>query len=181
MPPPCVAFCRVAVSVRGPGQSPVLPFACCVGSLRSVGRCGRCSRWCRFRVSGAQSLAYWGLCLLLRGSFYGFCLYTPPPRSGRPPHCLAAFPCVRGPKAPPPPRVVLVVRPLPHRAAMCVRPNHSISARGTRGGRAHLHGFRGCPAHLRTTAPGHHRWGPWPGTCVGPTRAVGGGAVPSGA
>ena len=26
----------------GPGQSPVLPFACCVGSLRSVGRCDRC-------------------------------------------------------------------------------------------------------------------------------------------
>ena len=24
-------------------QSPVLPFACCVGSLHSDGRCGRCS------------------------------------------------------------------------------------------------------------------------------------------
>ena len=32
----------------------VRPFACCVGSLRSVGRCGRCSCWCRFRVHGAQ-------------------------------------------------------------------------------------------------------------------------------
>ena len=39
---------------------PVLPFACCVGSLRSVGRCGRCSCWCRFRVRGAQSLVCWG-------------------------------------------------------------------------------------------------------------------------
>ena len=34
----------------GPRQSPVLPFACCVGALLSVGRCGRCSCWCRFRV-----------------------------------------------------------------------------------------------------------------------------------
>ena len=51
---PCVTFCQVVVSLRGPGQSPVLPFACCVGSLLSVGRCGRCSCWCRFRVRGAQ-------------------------------------------------------------------------------------------------------------------------------
>ena len=55
-PPPCVTCRRVVVSLRGPGQSPVRPFACCVGSLRSVGRCGRCSCWCRFRVRGAQSL-----------------------------------------------------------------------------------------------------------------------------
>ena len=53
---PRVTFRRVVVSLRGPGQSPVLPFACCVGSLRSVGRCGRCSCWCRFRGRGAQSL-----------------------------------------------------------------------------------------------------------------------------
>ena len=45
--PLCVTFRRVVVSLRGPGQSPVLHFACCVGSLRSVGRCGRCSCWCR--------------------------------------------------------------------------------------------------------------------------------------
>ena len=51
---PRVKFRRVAVSLRGPGQSPVLPFACCVGSLRSVGRCGRGSCWCRFRVRRAQ-------------------------------------------------------------------------------------------------------------------------------
>ena len=54
--PPCVTFHRAVVSLRGPGQSPVLPFACYVGSLRSVRRCGRCSRWCRFRVRGAQWL-----------------------------------------------------------------------------------------------------------------------------
>ena len=34
---PCVTFRRVVASLRG--QSPVLPFACCVESLRSVGRC----------------------------------------------------------------------------------------------------------------------------------------------
>ena len=39
---------------------PVLLFACCVGSLRSDGRCGRCSCWCRFRVRGAQWLVCWG-------------------------------------------------------------------------------------------------------------------------
>ena len=54
--PPCVTFRRVVVSLRGHGQSPVLPFACCVGSLRAVGRCGRCSCWCHFRVRGAQRL-----------------------------------------------------------------------------------------------------------------------------
>ena len=51
---PCVTFRRVVAPLRGPGQAPGLPFACCVGSLRSVGRCGRCSCWCRFRVRGAQ-------------------------------------------------------------------------------------------------------------------------------
>ena len=45
-----MTFRRVVVSLRGPVQSPVLPSACCVGSLRSVGRCGRCSCWCRFHV-----------------------------------------------------------------------------------------------------------------------------------
>ena len=53
---PRVTVHRVVAPLRGPGQSPVLPFACCVGSLLSIGRCGRCSCWCRFRVRGAQSL-----------------------------------------------------------------------------------------------------------------------------
>ena len=58
---PRVTFRLVVVPLRGPGQSPVLPFACCVGSLRSVGRCGRwCSCWCCFRVRGAQYLVCWG-------------------------------------------------------------------------------------------------------------------------
>ena len=55
----CVTFRLVGVSLRGPGQSPVLPFACCVGLL-SVGCCGRCSCWCRFCVCGAQWLVCWG-------------------------------------------------------------------------------------------------------------------------
>ena len=37
-PPPHVTFCPVVVSLRGPGQSPVLPSACCVGLLLSVCR-----------------------------------------------------------------------------------------------------------------------------------------------
>ena len=55
LPPPRVTLRPVVVFLRGPGQSPALPFACCVGSLRCDGRCGRCSCWCRFRVraSGA--------------------------------------------------------------------------------------------------------------------------------
>ena len=58
--PPRVTCRGVVVSLRGPGQSPVLPFACCVGSLQSVGRCGRCSCWCRCRVRGAQWSVCWG-------------------------------------------------------------------------------------------------------------------------
>ena len=33
---PCVTFRQVVVPLRGPGQSPGLPFACCVGPLRPV-------------------------------------------------------------------------------------------------------------------------------------------------
>ena len=33
----CVTFRRVVTPLRGPGQSPILPFACCVRSMRSVG------------------------------------------------------------------------------------------------------------------------------------------------
>ena len=51
--PPCVTFRLVVVPLWGPGQSPVLPFVCCVGLLLSVGLCGWCSCWCRFRVCGA--------------------------------------------------------------------------------------------------------------------------------
>ena len=84
---PRVTFRRVVVSLRGPGQSPVLPFACCVGSLRSVGRCGRCSCWCPFRVRGAQSLAYRGCagcCPPSPRSCNGPQAIPPPPRRGIP-------------------------------------------------------------------------------------------------
>ena len=109
-----VTFRRVVVLLRGPGQSPLLPFACCVGSLRSVGRCGRCScrrrfcvrraQWlvcwgcaecggmCCLRVSGAQLLAYWGCACLWRGWFACFC--CPHTSVLRPSTtCLAAFLC----------------------------------------------------------------------------------------
>ena len=52
--PRCVTFLRVAVSLRGPRQSPVLPFTCCVDSMLSDGRCGRRSLWRHFRASGVQ-------------------------------------------------------------------------------------------------------------------------------
>ena len=104
-PPPCVTFRRVTVSLKGPGQSSVLPFACCVGSLHYVSRCGRCSCWCRFRVrgaqwlvcrgcagcggmcrlrvSGAQWLAYWGCAGCCGGRLTVLAVHTPP-SSGRP-------------------------------------------------------------------------------------------------
>ena len=53
-PPPRVTFRLVVAPLRGPGQSPILPFAYCVRSLLSVGRCSRRSCWCRFCVRGAQ-------------------------------------------------------------------------------------------------------------------------------
>ena len=56
---PCVTCRLVVVPLRGPGQSPVLPFACCVGLLLSASRCGRCSCW-SFCVRGAQWLVCWG-------------------------------------------------------------------------------------------------------------------------
>ena len=48
-----------------------------VGSVLCDGRCGRRASWCRFCVSGAQSLAHWGLCWLLRGSLCGLCCPLP--------------------------------------------------------------------------------------------------------
>ena len=87
--PPRVTFRRVVASLRGPGQSPVLPFACCVGSLLSAGRCGRCSCWCRFRVRGAQ----WLVCRGCAGCGRVCRLRVPSPPPLRPhahtrPYCL---------------------------------------------------------------------------------------------
>ena len=53
---------RVAVSSWGPGQSPVLPFACCVGSLRSG--CGLWSCWCRFRARLHFGCCFRHMCFL---------------------------------------------------------------------------------------------------------------------
>ena len=67
---PRVTFRRVAVPFRGPGQSPG------VLSANHLGAHGR-PAVPRLRVSGARSLAHWGLCWWLRGSFYGFCCPLP--------------------------------------------------------------------------------------------------------
>ena len=61
-PPPRVTCRRVVVSLRGPGHSPALPSACCVGSLRSVGRCGRCSLLVSFLRSRSPVVGVPGLC-----------------------------------------------------------------------------------------------------------------------
>ena len=106
-------------TLRGPGQSPVLPCACCVGSLYSDGRCGLCSCWCCFRVSGAQEMAHQGCAGWCGGRCGGrFTVFAAhsPPHSGRPPHASPCFrvravqhfhPSIRGPGGPPcasPPR-----------------------------------------------------------------------------
>ena len=65
-----------------PGQSPVLPFAGCVGSLLPDGRCGQCALWCRFRNSGAQWSAHWGCAGECGSRFTVAAAHSPP---GRPP------------------------------------------------------------------------------------------------
>ena len=135
-PPPCVTFRLVVAPLRGPGQSPGLPSACCIGSLRSVGRCGRCSCWCRFRVRRAQWLVCWGcaecafarqqrpivgvlrMCWLLPGSFDCFCrphTFVHRPSTA----CLAVFLC--GPGA-------LFLHALSRPSTICPFPPHSWSA-----------------------------------------------------
>ena len=58
--------------LNGPGQSPVVPFACFVGLLSSDGRCGLRSLWCCFCVS------CWCMgVVLVAGSFYTFCCPLP--------------------------------------------------------------------------------------------------------
>ena len=51
-PTPCVTFRRIVVPLRSLDSHPFFPSH--AASLLSVGRCGRCSCWCRFRVRGAQ-------------------------------------------------------------------------------------------------------------------------------
>ena len=89
-----MTFCRVAVSLRGPGRSPVLPFACCVWLPRSVTRCSRCSRWCRLHVRGAQLLVR-GCTGCCGGRLTVFAAHAPPSPTSR----LAAL-CARVPGAP---------------------------------------------------------------------------------
>ena len=70
------------VSLRGPRQSPIPPFACCIKSMLSNSRCGLCSSWCSFRVRGAQYLAYWGCTGGYGGRVTAFVAHSSP-QSGR--------------------------------------------------------------------------------------------------
>ena len=125
-----MTFRRVAVSLLGPGQSPVLPFVCCVESLRSDGRCGLCCCWCQFRASAASSWCT-GVALVVAGVVLRSFLPTPL-RILVVHHVLRCVcVCVR-PNCSNPPRVVQVVRHLHPRAAMCSCPMYSISERGAR-------------------------------------------------
>ena len=89
----CVTFRRAAVSLRGPGQSPFLPFACCVGLLRSDGRRGLCS-FCGV-ASAFAGPSSWrtGGCAGCCGGRFSVLAAHSAPHSGRPP---PASLCVRG-------------------------------------------------------------------------------------
>ena len=110
-PTPCVTFRRVAVSLRGPRQSPVLPFACCVGSMLSDGRCALCSVWRRFWLAGPVDGAL-GVVLVVAGVVLRFLLPTLLPVQVV--HSMSRRVSVRvRPNCSTPPRVVPVVRHRP--------------------------------------------------------------------
>ena len=119
MAPPCLTFRRGVVSLRGPGQSPVLPFTASVAAfcrplrpvlllvsfLRSrspvVGVLGLCWMWqdVPFACQRRPVVGVLGLCWLLRGSFD--CFWCPHTSVLRPSTtCLAVFPCAGVPGAP---------------------------------------------------------------------------------
>ena len=83
--------------------------------------CAGCGGMCRLRVSGAQELAYWGLCWLLRGSVDCFCCpHTSVLRPST--SCLAAF------HVPPPPPAAPVRLPRPLRSLQnCPHTNPSFA------------------------------------------------------
>ena len=109
--PPRVTVRRVVVSLRGPGQSPVLPFACCVGSLFLYGALdshpffpshvasGRCFLSAAAAgapagvVSAFAEPSRWcagGCAECGGGRLTGFAAHTPPP-AGRPPPASPRF------------------------------------------------------------------------------------------
>ena len=67
MHPPCITFRLVVDSLRGPGESPILPSTRSVGPLLSVGRCGRCSCWVSFLRSWSPVVGVLGLCWMWHG------------------------------------------------------------------------------------------------------------------
>ena len=80
-PPPRVTFRRVAVSLRGPGQSPVLPSACCVGSLRFC----RPLRPVLLRMSFLRLRSPVGVGAVLDVAGCAVCAPPPPPCARSPP------------------------------------------------------------------------------------------------
>ena len=102
--PPRVTFRLVVAPFRGPGQSPALPFACCVRSLRPVlllvsfprsrspvvGVLGLCWMW--HGVPFTRQRRPVRMCWLLAGSFD--CCCHPRASVHRPSvACLAVFLC----------------------------------------------------------------------------------------
>ena len=146
---PCVTSRRVAIYLQGPRHSPVLPFACCIGSMLFDGCGGQCYLWCPFRI-GAARLAHWGCAGYCRGHFTILAAHSPP-RPGHPPHASPVFLCVRS-NCYTPLCVVLVVRHAhASHVAVCVRSNYSTSPRGIRGNCAHLHLSYAPPRFARTS------------------------------
>ena len=140
-PSPRVTLRRGVAPLQGPGQSPLRPFACCVGALRSVGRCGRCSCWCRFRVRGAQWVR-WGCAEC--GGMCRLCVSGPSSwRIGGCAGCCGGRLTVFAAHTPLPPCVTfrLVVAPLrgPGRSPVLPPPGYVPTCGQTRMCRHHTH------------------------------------------
>ena len=121
-----MTFRLVVAPLRGPGRSPVLPFACCVGSLLSVGRCGALAgdvsafaepsswcagallnvAWCAVCASAAPNSWRIGGCAGCCGGRLTVFAVHAPLSTGRPYRCVSV--CVR-PRCPVPPRAVPAV------------------------------------------------------------------------
>ena len=146
--PPCVTFRRVAVSLRGPGQSPVLPFACCVGccvlsAAAAAARAGVISAFAEPRgwCAGAVLVAAGAVCALAvpsswrTGGCAGCCgvqltvfAAHAPPVAHNLVRCVPV--CVR-PRCPTPPHVEPAVHPLRSTTLWVARATRSSMVAGS--------------------------------------------------